>query len=170
MQQRGWNLRLSYQVRFVRQWKTNIWYHLDVASKKNIQMNIFAEQKQTHRAWKNYGYQSTGWVRWIGGLGLAYAHWGVWRDWAKGDLLHCTENSTQYSCDNLCGKESEREWIYMDVYMYNWITFLYSGNFHNIVNQLYLNKTLKKLKVTCIYTFIYAYTICGKCGTVVQRG
>ena len=30
------------------------------------------------------------------------------------------------------------------VYVYNWITLLYSKNEHNIVNQLYINKFLKK--------------------------
>ena len=29
------------------------------------------------------------------------------------------------------------------VYVYNWITLLYSRNYHNIVNQLYFNKTLR---------------------------
>ena len=28
----------------------------------------------------------------------------------------------------------------MYIYVYNWITLLYSRNYHNIVNQLYLNK------------------------------
>ena len=32
------------------------------------------------------------------------------------------------------------------VYMYNWITSLYSRNYHNIINQLYFNKTLKNEK------------------------
>ena len=37
----------------VRRWKTNIiWYHFYVESKKRIQMNLFAEQKQTNRLWK----------------------------------------------------------------------------------------------------------------------
>ena len=30
--------------------------------------------------------------------------------------------------------------------MCNWITLLYNRNYHNIVNQLYLNKTFKKWK------------------------
>ena len=40
------------------QTKTNaIWYHLDVASRKMIQMNLFTKEKQTHRLWKQtYGY------------------------------------------------------------------------------------------------------------------
>ena len=43
----------------VRQMKTNIiWYHLYVKSKQKIQMNLFTEQKQTHRHRKQiYGYQ-----------------------------------------------------------------------------------------------------------------
>ena len=43
----------------VRQWETNIiCYHLYMDSKKRrgIQMNLFAEQKQTHKHWKTYGY------------------------------------------------------------------------------------------------------------------
>ena len=43
------------------------------------------------------------------------------------------------SHDNLYG---ERIWKRMDVcIMYNWITLLYTRNYHNIVNRLYLNKT-----------------------------
>ena len=34
------------------------------------------------------------------------------------------------------------------VYMYNYITLLYSRNYHNIVNQLYFNRTLKKWKIS----------------------
>ena len=30
------------------------------------------------------------------------------------------------------------------MYMYNWFTLLYTWNEHNIVNQLYFNKNLKK--------------------------
>ena len=33
------------------------------------------------------------------------------------------------------------------MYMYNWITLLYSSNYHNIVNQLYFNKKLKSLQI-----------------------
>ena len=42
-------------------------------------MNLFAEQKQTHRL-KNYGYQREqvgGGEGWTGGLALAYAHRGI---------------------------------------------------------------------------------------------
>ena len=44
-------------------------------------------------------------------------------------------------CDNLSGKQI---WKRMDVCMcIKWITLLYSRNYHNTVNQVYLNKTLK---------------------------
>ena len=32
------------------------------------------------------------------------------------------------------------------VYTYNWITLLYSKNDHNLVSQVYFNKTFKKFK------------------------
>ena len=31
-------------------------------------------------------------------------------------------------------------------YMYNWVTSLYSRNWHNTVNQLYFHKKVKKKK------------------------
>ena len=43
-------------------------------------MNLFAEQEQTHRLRKTYGYQRgqvEGGKGWTGGLGLAYAHCGI---------------------------------------------------------------------------------------------
>ena len=46
--------------------------------KKMIQMNVFAEQKQTRRLWKQMsGYQrgQVGNEGWAVCLGLAYAHW-----------------------------------------------------------------------------------------------
>ena len=42
-------------------------------------------------------------------------------------------------CNNLYGKRIWKKKGY--VYMYNWITSLHSRNYHNIVNQLYFNKT-----------------------------
>ena len=41
-------------------------------------------------------------------------------------------------CNNLSGK---RVWKRMDICMYDWITLLYSRNYHNLVNQLRFNKT-----------------------------
>ena len=45
-------------------------------------------------------------------------------------------------CENLYGqviwKKNEC------IYMYNWITLLSRRSYHNIVNQLYVNKTQKK--------------------------
>ena len=127
--------------------------------KKMIQMNLFAEQEQIHRLWKACGYQRGqfgGMDRWsrIGICTLRYMEW-----LANGDLLYSTGNSAQCSGIIYVGKESEREWI---VYIYNWITLLYNINYHNSVNQLYFNKTLKyKKRMCCIYiclcVYIYTY-------------
>ena len=40
------------------------------------------------------------------------------------------------------GKKSERE--LMCVYV--WLNHLYSRNYHKLINQIYFNKTFKKLK------------------------
>ena len=45
-------------------------------------MNLFSGQEQTHKLRKQtYGYQRGQVGGWIGGLGLAYAHCGIWNDW-----------------------------------------------------------------------------------------
>ena len=62
------------------------------------------------------------------------------------DPLYSTENSTQYLVIIYVGKDSEREWIMDNVYMYSWITLLHSRNYHNIVKELYLNKNFKNGK------------------------
>ena len=98
--------------KLIRQWRTNIiWYHLHTESKR-IQMNLSVQQKETHRPWKQtYSYQRgqvVGEGR-IGGLGLAYAHCGIWNDWPMGDLLYFTGNSTQHSVIIYMGKQSEKE-------------------------------------------------------------
>ena len=61
----------------------------------------------------------------------------------QGPAIYSTGNSIQYSVMIYMGKESEREWY---VYMYNWIILLYTRNYHNVVNQLCLNKTLQNGK------------------------
>ena len=79
-----------------------------------------------------------GGMDWGFGIGIC-ALWHM--EWlAIGDLLYRTENSTQYSVIIYVGKESEKEWV---MEMHKWITLLYNRNCHNLVNQLYSNKTLK---------------------------
>ena len=80
-----------------------------------------------------------------GGLGLAYAHWGVL---AKGDLLCSTGNSTRYSVTIYVA----REWIRV---MCDWITLLCSRNYHNLVKQLDFSKLKKKKKETTKEPRIY---------------
>ena len=61
----------------------------------------------------------------------------------SGALLHSTENSTQYSVIIDVGKESEREWMCVRVYLN---PLLHSRNCHKLVNQLYFKKTFKNEK------------------------
>ena len=56
----------------------------------------------------------------------------------KAGTLYSTETSTQQSMTIYVGKEPEKEWM---CDMYNWITLLYSRNYHNFVNPLYFDKT-----------------------------
>ena len=72
------------------------------------------------------------------GIGICTLRYKEWL--SSGDLLYNTENSTQYSVIIYVGKESKENEC---VHMYNGITLLYSRNYHNLVNQLYFNKTLK---------------------------
>ena len=89
--------------------------------------------------WLPKGTGDGGWGEgWTGGLGLAYAHCGVWN---AGQWGPAAQHRTQYSVMVYVGKESEREWM---CYMYNRITLLHSRNYNNIVNQLYFKKTSKK--------------------------
>ena len=60
----------------------------------------------------------------------------VWGEWINNKvLLYSTGNYIQYSMMKHNRKEYEKECIYM----YNWVTLLYSRNRHNTVIQLYLN-------------------------------
>ena len=65
--------------------------------------------------------------------------WTRLSDWTElnKNLLYNTENSAQYSIMNNIEIEPPKQWVF---YIYNWFTFLYSRNDHNIVNQLYYNK------------------------------
>ena len=94
-------------MKLVRQWKTNItWYHLHVKSKKRIQMNLLAEQKQTHRLCKQIHSYQKGQMWGIGmdwGFGISICTLRYMEWLAHGDLLYSRELSLVY-CDSLCGK------------------------------------------------------------------
>ena len=84
-----------------------IQYHSYVESLKRIQVYLIVDQKETHRLCKQiYGYQSGegGWMDWGFGIGICTPRYMEWL--ANGDLLHSTENSTQYSVIIYVGKES----------------------------------------------------------------
>ena len=76
-------------------------------------MNLFTKQKQTSKTnlWLPKG-TGQGWT-WIGGLGLAYAHYCIWNGY--GDLLYSTGNSTQYSVITHIRKESDKN-VYVCMY------------------------------------------------------
>ena len=118
--------------------------NLKTKQNKKIQMNSFAEEKQNQRLWKTDGYQR-GQVgdgeKWTWGLGLAFAHWGIWNDWPTGTC--CVAQRTLPS--NLWWSTWEktlRENGY--VYMHDWITLQYSRHYNDLVIQLYFNKLIKK--------------------------
>ena len=69
-------------------------------------MNLFAEQKQTHRLKTNLGLSKGMGCRegWTGGLGLAYVHCGMWNGWPTG--TYCIHRVLYpIICDNLYGKK-----------------------------------------------------------------
>ena len=79
-------------------------------------MNLFAEQKQTGRLGKIHGYQKgkvgVG-MDWRFGIGIRTLR--CMERLTNGDLLYCTENSTQYSVIISVGKKSERKWTCVHV-------------------------------------------------------
>ena len=83
-----------------------------------------------------------GGMDWGSGTGIGTLRYMEWL--ANGDQLYSTENSTQYSVIIYMGKNLKENGY---VYMYNWIILLYSRNYHNIVDQLHFNKTLKNEKI-----------------------
>ena len=54
-------------------------------------------------------------------------------------LLYSTGNYIQSPGIDHDGKEYKKK----NVYMFDWVTLLYSRNWHNTVNQLYFNKNKK---------------------------
>ena len=110
-------------------------------------MNLFAETDS--QTLKTYGYQRRQ-VRGWNGLGRGIGICTLWyMEWlANGDLVYCTGNSTQYSVIIYMWKQSEKKNVYVYIYIYIYIykiTLLYSGNYHNTVNQLYFNNFFKKV-------------------------
>ena len=61
--------------------------------------------------------------------------------------MYSTGTCIQYPVINHNGKEYEKECIHV----YNWVTLLYSRDWHNIVNQLYINKKIEKRLIAEIY-------------------
>ena len=85
---------------------------------------------------------------WGSGIGIGTLRSMEWL--ASGDLLYSTENSTQYPVI-ICGR---RIWESMDTCMYGCVALLYSRNYHNLVNQLYLKKKWKCKGEDCLQSLI----------------
>ena len=75
--------------------------------------------------------------KWIEGVGLAYAHCGIFNSQLMGTYLQ-HRNSTQQSVIIYMGKNLKKNGC---AYMYDSITLFYHKNYHNIIHQLYFNKT-----------------------------
>ena len=106
-----------------------------------IQMNLFIKQKQTHRLWPKTCYQRKhveGGMDW--GLGMAYALYCTWTEWSTRNCCMAQGTLPNIMWWSIWEKILKKNGC---VYLYNWITLLYSRNCHNIVNQLYFSKTLK---------------------------
>ena len=92
-------------------------------------------------------------VLWTGGLGLAHAHWRIWNYLSMGNCCiaqRTLPNILWYSTWEKNLKENGC------LFMYDWITLLYSRNYHNPVNQQHFNKTnlkIKKIKISLILFF-----------------
>ena len=98
-------------------------------------MNLSTEQKQTHRhREQTCGCQGEGsrggkdWEWWISRCKLLYIGWIN-----NKVLLYATGNHTQYPVINHHGKEHEC------LYLSNCVTWLYSRDWYNTVNLLYVN-------------------------------
>ena len=86
--------------------------------KKMIQKNLFTRQKQTHKFWnQTYDYQ-------MGNMEGINCKFGIniytllyIKYIGNKDLWYSTGNSTQYSLVTDMGKESDKEWIYIYIYI-----------------------------------------------------
>ena len=86
--------------------------------------------------WLPRGNRARGGMDWECGVSRCML---LYREWINNKvLLYSTGNYIQYPVINHNGKEYKKE----HMYMYNWITWLYSRN--NIVNQLYFSNFFLK--------------------------
>ena len=127
----------------MRQWKINIiWYHLYVESKKKKKdtNDLMCTTETDSQTWDNLWLPKGtggGGLGWTGSLGLAYAHWGIWNDWPVGTCCIAQGTLPNILWLSIWDKNLKKNGC---VYLYN---LLYSRNNHNIVIQLFFNKTSK---------------------------
>ena len=77
-------------------------------------MNVHVQEtdSQTSKLWLPKRKGGGGGGGWIGSLGLARVQCCVWNGWSAG-----TCGIAQYSVTTYMGKESEKEWICVHVYL-----------------------------------------------------
>ena len=127
----------------VRKRKTNtIWYHLYVESKiwhkwtclQNRNRLTDIENRLVVAEGEGEG-RGMGWEFGVGRCKLLHLEWINYKV-----LLYSTANYMQSPGIDHNGKEYFKK---ERLYVYNWVTLLYSRDWHSIVNQLYFNKKIK---------------------------
>ena len=113
--------------------KDIVWCHLCAESKKGYKLTYLQNRNRLTDFEKLTVTKGDRLGGYAWGSGLPYAYWGICNDWPAGTCYMAQRtlcNILWYSIweDNL--KE------YGCVYMYDWITLLYSRNWHNTENQL----------------------------------
>ena len=118
--------------------KHNISHHLYVESLKK---HTNEQLQNRNRLKKLMVTQGDRWGEgWTGGVGLAYAHWGLWNGWPMGTCC-----LAQRTLPNILGSSTWEKNMKENgcVYMFNCITLLYSRNYHNLVNQPHFHNSIK---------------------------
>ena len=111
----------------VRQWKTNITrYHLYVQSRKKKKKGYKWTYLQSRNRVTDFEKLMVTKADRLGDGrdGLGVWNWDMYTDvygmtvqWGPADLLYSTENSTQYAVIIYVGKESERQWMCVYVWL-----------------------------------------------------
>ena len=126
----------------VRQWKTNIWYMWNL-KKKDINDLICRRERDSQTLATNFWLPQIvgGGMEW--GLRSADTHWGLWNDWSTGTCCIAQGTLPNILWQSMWEKNLKNNGC---VFMYNWITLLYSRNYRKLINQLHFNQTLKNEK------------------------
>ena len=109
-----WNLKKGYK-----------WTYFQNRNRQTLKINLWLP-KETSRG-----------EGWIGDLGIGIRTLWYMDDWVNGICCMAQRTLSNILWLSIWEKNLKENGC---VYMYNWITLLYSRNYHNTVNQLYVNK------------------------------